>query len=402
MRDLIAESWRRSHAAGVNPDRLSAPIALPTAELTEYRKSHLLMQVFPLLRDVLGRAAESCGCVMAVGDHEGRLLWVEGGPAAKRLADGIQFTAGTQWTEALVGTNAPGTALRLDRAIQVSSREHFSATVKDWSCSAAPIHHPDTGQPIGFVDVSGTGIVDTPQTLAMVRAGARMAESELGRLSMLQQIRDMERDTGDVLDIAGLGRPDLLVTWRGRKIRLSRRHSDIIAVLADQTDGLSADQLAVEAYDIDVALSSMRAQVTRLRNLFGDGVLDSRPYRFDVEVRCDWLEVLELLRARRVGEAVRRYHGPLLPNSDSPGVVSRRQAIERELTRALLRSDDPNLLASATQTRWGCDNLELWERQLALLPVTSPLRAATTHEVARLREEYDITPRLLPNRLHGI
>lgn len=78
VRSLVAESWGRSLAAGVDVDQPAAPLVFERDELREFRAEHPLSAVFPLLYDVLGRAAEDCDCVMAVGDTEGRLLWVCG------------------------------------------------------------------------------------------------------------------------------------------------------------------------------------------------------------------------------------------------------------------------------------------------------------------------------------
>ena len=145
MRPLVAQSWKRSAAAGIDADRAEAPLRLERPELLDYRASHPLSAVFPLLYDVLGRAAEDSDCVMAVGDDRGQLLWVCGRPGVLRRAEGINFVEGTDWAESLIGTNAPGTALRLDAPVQISSREHFNVAYKPWSCAAAPIDHPGRG-----------------------------------------------------------------------------------------------------------------------------------------------------------------------------------------------------------------------------------------------------------------
>lgn len=405
MRELIAASWKRSLASGLDADKDVAPVVMERSEVVDYRSGHMLARVFPLLYDVLGRAAEDCGCVMAIGDNNGRLLWVVGKPAQIRQADSIRFVEGTDWRESAIGTNAPGTALLIDAAIQVSHREHFNVAFKDWSCSAAPIHHPQTQKILGVVDVTGTGIVDTPQTLAMVRSAARMAEAELGRLLVVEGGRrsphGLEPQGSPLVELTGLGRPALQVEWNGRSLRLSRRHSDIIAVLAGQPDGISADQLLAETYDEEVQPSTIRAQMTRLRSLLGPGLLDSKPYRLRADVTADWLQVQRHLQENRLAEAMALYLGPLLPISDAPGVGVRRTALELDLTRALMQSRDIDLLTRATRMRWAADNLELWELQARLLPPRSPLLPVALRQVQRLRAEYGIAP-IRPNRLQRI
>lgn len=397
MRRLIFDSWQRSVAAGLDADGSEAQPWLEHADVIAYRDGHILAPVFPLLYDVLGRAAEDCDCVMAIGDRKGRLLWVSGKRSVKRRAEDIRFMEGVDWGEASAGTNAPGTALRLDAPLHVCMSEHFSAAVKAWSCAAAPIHHPETQELLGVVDVTGTTDIDTPQTLAMVRSAARMAESELGRLLLMRRAKALSgrpppprTPSSPVLELAGLGRPDLQMEWNGRTERLSPRHGDIVAVLADQPEGVTGERLALDIWDEDVQPSTVRAQMTRLRSLLGEDLLRSRPYRMEVEIRADWMEVTQALEGNQISTALRLYRGPLLPASEAPGVVQRRTAVERQLISALLTSRDIDLLASATRSRWASDNLELWERQMELLPPGSPLATASREEVRRLRAEYGI------------
>jgi hypothetical protein len=161
---------------------------------------------------------------MAVADARGQLLWVCGLPGVLRRAEEILFVEGAQWDEAHAGTNAPGTALRLDAAVSIRSAEHFVRPVQRWSCAAAPIHDPRSHAILGIVDITGGPDVGSPQTIAMIRAAARMAESELGRLDALRGAGAQRRRDGGPgrggrrgpsvgeISVEGLGRPDCVVT----------------------------------------------------------------------------------------------------------------------------------------------------------------------------------------------
>ena len=181
MRIEVADSWHRSAAAGVPADETSAPITLDDDALRAHRAAHPLALVFPLLDDVLGQAARDCDAIMAVGDEAGQLLWVCGSSPALRRAETIGFVEGSNWDERLAGTNAPGLALRLDQPATVVRAEHFRQAVRGWSCAAVPIHDPATSQLLGILDVTGGDQIVVPQTMALVRAAARLAESELAR-----------------------------------------------------------------------------------------------------------------------------------------------------------------------------------------------------------------------------
>ena len=392
-RDLVVESWMRSAAAGLDCERDLAPVTLEQREIGEYRAAHPLSNVFPLLYDVLGRAAEACDSVMAIADANGQLLWVCGDRGNLARAEQIHFVEGSVWNEASAGTNAPGTALLLDEPVQIRGAEHFSRAVQRWSCAAAPIHDPQTHAILGIVDVTGGPAVDSPQTMAMVRAAARMAEAELGRLHAvgLAGAAGLVVPTwspGHVsMRVDALGRPDCQITDRGRVIRLSPRHSEILVILLGHPEGLTGDQLAVELSADEVNPSTLRAETTRLRSLLGPDVLHSRPYRLRVEGECDWLTVEGHLSAGRLPEALRAYSGPLLPQSDAPYVVGRRERLERMLRAALLASDNTDLMLAWTRSRWGADDLEMWQRQAGAFGPDSPLRAIATAEVARLNSE---------------
>ncbi len=181
VRAHVADSWVRSAAAGVEVDRVEAPITLPADALRDHREAHPLAAVFPLLDDVLGQAARDCDAVMAVSDASGQLLWVCGTPSVLRRAESIGFVEGSNWDERLAGTNAPGMALRLDRSVNVLGVEHFRRSVQRWSCAAVPIHDPSDQSILGVLDITGGDEIVVPQTMAMVRAAARMAEAELAR-----------------------------------------------------------------------------------------------------------------------------------------------------------------------------------------------------------------------------
>jgi hypothetical protein len=393
VRSVVAESWLRSSAAGVDPDTHLAPVRLDGGDLADYRATHALSHVFPLLYDVLGRAAVDCDIVMAVGDAEGQLLWVCGPPGVLRRAETINFVEGSVWTEHDAGTNAPGMALRLGQPVHVHAAEHFNRLVHPWSCAAAPIHDPTTSRVLGVVDITGGPDVASPQSLAMIRAAARMAESELARLALTGTTLTAPGETPQpgsatgLLRVRGLGLPEAVVEVGGRTHRLSRRHSEIVAALLSHPAGLTAEQLEIEVYAGRVHSSTLRAELVRLRALLGPEVLASRPYRLLAETESDWGTVEAHLAAGQVRSALQTYKGPLLPGSEAPGVVELRDAVESHVRAAVLASDEPDLMVGWTRSRWGAGDLEMWGRQVQTLPATSPLRRVAEAETDRLERE---------------
>jgi hypothetical protein len=393
VRSEVADSWLRSAAAGVDTDRVEAPITLPQDALRDHRQAHPLAQVFPLLDDVLGRAARECDAIMAVSDAAGQLLWVCGTPSVLRKAESIGFVEGSNWDERLAGTNAPGMALALDQSVSIIGAEHFRASVRGWSCAATPIHDPSDASLLGVLDITGGDDIVVPQTTAMVRAAARMAEAELAR-ELLQRRDEPAHPHGPTvrLSLQALGRAEALVTiddGRGRRhtLRLSPRHSEIVLLLASTPRGLSGDELAVLLYEDDVSTSTLRAELNRLRSLLGEDLLASRPYRLTAEVTGDWLAVEAHLAAGAVDSALRSYRGPLLHTSTAPGVARLRSSVEGQLRRAVLATGEPDLMSTWTRSAWGADDYEMWSAQQAALAPTSPLRPLVAGQLARLDRE---------------
>src|ERR671931_1643378 len=189
VRDPIAASWQRSHAAGVDPSgRRLAPVVADEDESSARWEMHPLGRVAPLIRDSLQAVARESGHVVVVSDADGMLLWIDG-DARVRLdaADSMNFVEGALWSEGGAGTNAIGTALAADHAVQVHAAEHFSEVVHAWTCSAAPVHDPEDGRLLGVIDLTGLMPTVHPQSLAAVVAAARAVEADL---RVRVQVRD--------------------------------------------------------------------------------------------------------------------------------------------------------------------------------------------------------------------
>jgi hypothetical protein len=391
MRAEVADSWHRSAAAGVHADEIEAPITLPNDDLRDYRQAHPLARVFPLLDDVLGQAARDCDAVMAVSDAAGQLLWVCGSPATLRKAESIGFVEGSNWDERLAGTNAPGLALRLDQPVNVIRSEHFRQSVQQWSCAATPIHDPGSSSLLGVLDITGGDQIVVPQTMAMVRAAARMAEAELARDRLAVGVPEPHQG-GFHIVMESLGRSDALLAvddGRGHnsQLRLSPRHSEILLLLASAPRGLSGDELAVLLYEDDSPSSTLRAELNRLRNLLGDELLASRPYRLAAGVTADWLAVEAHLAAGDLRSAMRAYRGPVLPRSTAPGVVRLRDNLQHGLRQALLRSGEADLMSTWTRSAWGTDDYEMWLAQRKAVGGQSPMLALIDGQISRLDRE---------------
>jgi transcriptional regulator of acetoin/glycerol metabolism len=392
VRSVVGDSWRRSLGNGVDPDGGAPPVDLLDDELRAYREGHPLAAVMPVIRRLLVADAEDDRMIVAVTDAGGRLLWIEGDSALRSRAAGMHFVEGARWSEDVAGTNAPGTALAVDHAVQIFGSEHFRRPVQPWSCSAAPVHDPVTGAVLGAIDVTGRDHVASPQMLTLVRATAAAVESEL-RWQQRDRLAAADRRLAPPAprpapQLAVLGRERARLVLPTGPIELSLRHSELLLLLAEAAvagEGRTTVQLAAECHQGDAAAVTVRAELSRLRRLVGDNLVGSRPYRLLARVDTDLDQVRRLLARGSVGSALERYPGAVLPGSHAPAVALARERVSALLRQAVLRSRRPELLLRYSALPEARNDVVVWQTCLDWLPPSSPRRAAAASHLLRLR-----------------
>ncbi|MBT2534234.1 transcriptional regulator [Arthrobacter sp. ISL-48] len=426
LRKLIRESWQRSAGFKANPDNPEAPLALDTAELEEYRRQHPLASIMPVIQRLLIQPSHDSGLLVAVGDELGRLLWVEGDPALQRRAEGMMFVPGADWSEAKVGTSAPGTALALGRGIQISGAEHYQRSVHPWSCTAVPFHDPDSGALLGVVDITGTATAVAAHTLSLVEATVAAAQAQL-RVERLQLAatlasRPARRRNASSAPKSGpgpsgtagsawgnakegslyrnslqlLGRDQALLSIEGKTVVLSARHSEILALLSTHTDGLSAEELSVLLYPGDGPTMTLRAEMVRLRKvvrqLNAAAVPESRPYKLTLDVVPDTGQVLSCLQRGAHRIALEIYRGAVLPKSEAPGIIDLRDRVSSLMREAVLTDGSAETLLKYAELPEARDDVGVRAAALKLLPPRSPKRAAVVADLERLETELSASP----------
>lgn len=382
VRQIVSDSWQRSVAAGVDPER-PAPRVLDARHTAERLAIHPVGPLLPRISKLLREALVESGYFVAFSDADGVLLWTEGSSRALRSAVAPRFLPGFLCSEDGVGTNAIGTALVLDQPVQIFSAEHFSRLLHGWTCAAAPVHDPDTREVLGAIDLSGdfrtahvhglplVSAVATaveawlaaerrhaeellarrhgdgsgsrrPLFNAVVSASGRVVhadppgwlrspvrvaggagvwpqgdgtqiEAERSEDHYLVWRGDEGRPAGQQVSVAIAGRPRAVVTTARGRTELNLRHSEILALLAINPEGMTVRDLALALYGSPVPAATVRAEITRLRRRIGADLVLSRPYRLHGRVTTD------------VGDAG---GGPLLPESRAPGVARARRSLD--------------------------------------------------------------------------
>ncbi|VXB72138.1 Uncharacterized 47.3 kDa protein in thcA 5'region [Arthrobacter sp. 9AX] len=411
LRTLIRESWQRSAGFKADPDNPAAPLAIDRDELEDYRRQHPLAAIMPVINKLLVQPSHDSGLLVAVGDEVGRLLWVEGDPAMQRRAEGMMFVPGADWSEASVGTSAPGTALALGRGIQIAGAEHYQRTVHPWSCTAVPFHDPDSGAVLGVVDITGTDTAVAPHTLSLVEATVAAAQAQLrverlqlaaelaGRPAQRRQSSNASRSPGAAPkegslyrnSLQLLGRDQALLSLEGRTVALSARHSEILALLSTHPEGLSAEELSVLLYPGEGSTITLRAEMVRLRKVLQqinpDAVPGSRPYRLPLDLVPDSAQVLSCLQRGAHRIALEIYRGAVLPRSEAPGIIDLRDKVSSLLREAVMTDGSAESLLRYAELPEARDDVGIRRAALRLLPPRSPRRAAVVAELEKLEAE---------------
>ena len=204
------ESWQRSASSRPTRTIAEAPLAMDRDELEEYRRQHPLATIMPVITNSWSYPAMTAACWWPWATRWAGSCGWRATPVVQRRAESMMFVAGADWSEASVGTSAPGTALALGRSIQISGAEHFKRSVHPWSCTAVPFHDPDSGAVLGVVDITGTETAVAPHTLSLVEATVAAAQAQLRveRLQLAAARQSAPHDGGPRLPLpAGLTAP---------------------------------------------------------------------------------------------------------------------------------------------------------------------------------------------------
>ncbi|MCF3937053.1 GAF domain-containing protein [Gordonia tangerina] len=395
VRSLVRDSWARSVSRGVNPGEAvpdDDTAAMSAAEFAEYRAAHPITAVRPLVQSLMLDDIADTGVVVALTDQAGRLLWVEGATDARDRAADINFVEGSLWSEEVVGTNAPGLALAVDRGVQVVGPEHFAGPVQQWSCAAAPVHDPITGHVIGVIDVTGGREVAAPFALAAVRSVVAAVEREMqSRAVDLADPTTFSPAQGRArLSVLGAGG----YMWRasGGERSLSRRHAEILLLLQAYPEGLNTEQLALLLAEDGVDPVTVRAEISRLRRDLGTDVVASRPYRLTVELTSDVSEVRDRIAAGSdLGGVIDLLgRGGLLAESSAPGVVELFEELREDLRSRLIAQGEVTTLRKWTSSTHGRDDLVAWRRLEHRLPAGHPDRAVVGGRIRLLDKRYGV------------
>ncbi|MEW9123990.1 MAG: sigma 54-interacting transcriptional regulator [Thermotaleaceae bacterium] len=179
IRPVIADSWLRSQAYGIDPYTKIIEVKLTEKSLFNRIDSYkdLLETVEPYINS-LYKLVNGSGLIVRLADEEGYILASIGDEELIKECGNLNIFLGCCVREDVIGTNAIGTALAIGEAIQVFAAEHFCRQYHGWTSSAAPIKGT-AGRIIGVLSVTGSHEKVHPHTLGMVVAACEAIENQL-------------------------------------------------------------------------------------------------------------------------------------------------------------------------------------------------------------------------------
>lgn len=140
--------------------------------------------------------------------------------------------------------------------------------------------------------------------------------------------------------VGALGRDHGVLHLPGAPLDLSRRHTEILVLLATRPHGMTIEELAVAIY--------------------GD--------------------------TGRPREAAQRYPALLLPRSEAPGIPDVRVELDTWVRSAVMASGDREALWRWVESPSGSADLPAWKRFLTDVDFPDPRRALAVSRMVRLRD----------------
>ncbi len=188
IRNVIADSWVRSHTYGINPHAKTIEVKLTDEALNDkYNQYHDFLETAKPFINSLYRLVGSSGLIVRLADEGGYILSSISDEELVKKHGNLNIIPGCCAREDVIGTNAIGTSLAIGEAIQVFAAEHYCRQYHGWTSSAAPIRDVK-GKIIGILSLTGSHEKVHPHTLGMVVAACEAIENQIKFNSMNRQL----------------------------------------------------------------------------------------------------------------------------------------------------------------------------------------------------------------------
>ncbi|MEY8194983.1 MAG: sigma 54-interacting transcriptional regulator [Cycloclasticus sp.] len=272
---LVLDSWGRSRNFNVNA-RLNQAGTIVNNEIFQTIQDDnvsLREAARPVIKEAR-KVLDDNSLFMLLASNAGIILEREGNAKSLGMADSQKLIVGSNWSEQNCGTNAVGTALSLQRPVQLVAREHYCQMTKVWGCAAVPIKDLRDGRILGVLDTTGPEHFFLSMNLGWVKAMASCIEFQLSENNSVTKYRLVEEAIGRISswknDAIMLFDADGFFIWKSKQFS-SRRRKELPKVLADASIGSRIDCMSVKRLNLDEQVEGLGREY--LEGVFIDGRL---------------------------------------------------------------------------------------------------------------------------------
>jgi PAS domain S-box-containing protein len=203
--EIIKESHERCIEYGVEKERILPKKILTGNEVSENINNNKdLLRVAAPFMELLYNFVEDSGFFIILTDREGCILNLLGDKKVVKASEELNMVIGAYMDEKSIGTNAMGTAIKVDSPIQISATEHFITAYHRWTCSAAPIHN-EKGEIIGTLNLTGSSELVHPHTLGLVAAAVKSIENQMKSESIQSRLTEAYSYLNTIMESMSIG-----------------------------------------------------------------------------------------------------------------------------------------------------------------------------------------------------
>lgn len=256
----ILESWQRCSRAGIDPLGVAAPVVDEAQLATRILASHQLIAGARAHVEFIAAAMRERRFLVAVLDSDGWCVDIRGEPAMSAALRKAGLCLGSSWSEAVAGTNGPGTALVFGRGFMVRGAEHFRQCLHDCVTVGVPVLRPDSSI-AGALAFAGEADGADPVWLGLVTSSAQIIEREW-RVSCqetrLRALRQSLVDSGLIQAVVVDTQGNIVDTSRTTQVVLGdlRGYNDILSQIRSgenlvTTQALQSGRRVYRRYQVD-------------------------------------------------------------------------------------------------------------------------------------------------------
>ncbi|MFB8279598.1 sigma-54-dependent Fis family transcriptional regulator [Nocardia colli] len=178
VRSTVLDSWRRSRALRIHPDRVELPyVRDPNLD------SPLTNAAAPVLQRLANDLAAQTVSVILTSSDGLVLERYASEVTIMHLLDSVQLAPGYSYAETFVGTNGIGTTLETASPTFIRGGEHYLGTLGRLACAGSPIRHPLTRAVLGVIDLTCWASRSDPLLFTLAKSASSQIEDRLSSLA---------------------------------------------------------------------------------------------------------------------------------------------------------------------------------------------------------------------------